>query len=60
MEKAIKQLEQVARDLGVTPAQVKKFKRELREFARVERRWQAEQEKRKLERPILVNVLESL
>lgn len=57
MERAIKQLEQVARDLGVAPAQVKKHEHELREFAR---RWQAEQEKRKLESPILVNVLESL
>lgn len=47
MNKVIKQLESKARELGVTPAQVEKFKRELSEFAQVQKRWQDEQERRK-------------
>lgn len=60
MKKAIKQLESIARELGVTPAQVEKNKRELVSLAQAERRWQEAQERRKLERPILIDVLESL
>ena len=38
MEKVIKQLESMARELGVTPAQVEKFKKELNEFTRIQKR----------------------